>query len=106
MSPEALSQPLFQHGRVVLSPGVVHLALNGSLEAMYHLNRHLHGDWGQVRLYQGLMNEDALKNDKSLVSRYTLGPQRELWIFTRGDRSVTTLILPEERDAFQAELTE
>ena len=41
-------------------------------------------------------NTAALKDGERLLSAYTLPGGERLWIVTEWDRSVTTLLLPEE----------
>ncbi|WP_246247032.1 type I restriction endonuclease subunit M [Candidatus Methylobacter favarea] len=85
----------------------------GAQEALqrYHVNpfqllaRHVRGDWGEVCAEDAQANEDALREGSRLLSAYILAaPVAEheavapvkLWVITEADRSVTTLLLPEE----------
>jgi hypothetical protein len=99
------SIPKFQHGRVLISPGVIDLALQDKLDVMHYFKRHLHGDWGKVPLVYKLMNEQALLENKRVLSAFPFGASSNLYVFTQIDRSVTTLLLDREYRDFRADLT-
>lgn len=42
------------------------------------------------------VNEDALRHGQRLLSAYHTRLSDKLWVITEWDRSVTTLLLPEE----------
>ena len=44
----------------------------------------------------GNLNDRALVNGSRLLSVYTLANGLKVWILTEGDRSSTTVLLPEE----------
>jgi hypothetical protein len=41
-------------------------------------------------------NDAALRDGDRLLSSYAVSPTQQLWIITEYDRSVTTLLLPDE----------
>ena len=104
MSSQDSATPCFQHGRVTLSSGVIDLALQGKLDAVELFKRHLLGDWGNVRLDLGVMNELSLQNKGRLFSVYRVGPTLTLFVVTHLGRSLTVLLLPEEHESFQSDL--
>jgi hypothetical protein len=59
------------------------------------LCRHASGDWGDLDPEDVQLNEDALKSGNRLLSAYGEGRER-FWIITEADRSVTTILLPED----------
>jgi hypothetical protein len=59
------------------------------------LRRHVRGDWGDLDLADKAANETALKHGGRILSAYDTQGGR-LWIITEADRSVTTILLPEE----------
>jgi hypothetical protein len=59
------------------------------------LTRHAAGDWGDVCPDDAQSNEDALKHDDRLLSVYGTG-EKKFWIITEADRSVTTVLMPED----------
>jgi hypothetical protein len=88
---------LFPLGHLVATPGALDLLDRIGTNASTLLLRHQRGDWGSVCAQDGLSNTEAVTAGGRLLSAYELGPARErLWIITEWDRSVTTLLLPEE----------
>lgn len=59
------------------------------------LIRHVSGDWGDMCAEDCTTNEDALRYGSRLMSEYNLDGAR-IWIITEADRSVTTVLFPEE----------
>lgn len=62
------------------------------------LDRYLSGDWGTVCAEDWAANDAATNpdNPSRLLASYPIGSEKTLWIITEWDRSVTTLLLPEE----------
>lgn len=66
-------------------------------ETLEHcLNRHSQGDWGKLDKEDKDANERALTLGGRLMSSYPIPDQGKLWIITEADRTVTTLLLPED----------
>ena len=63
---------------------------------MAYLVRHIAGDWGDVDEDDRRENELSLQHGFRLLSAYTLNSGTKIWIITEADRSVTTVLLPEE----------
>jgi hypothetical protein len=59
------------------------------------LARHVRGDWGDLCPQDMLANENALTQGGRLFSAYGQGSSR-FWIITEWDRSVTTILLPQD----------
>ena len=60
------------------------------------LSRHAAGDWGDVSPHDAAENDAALhQGDGRFMSAYGAGDGR-FWIITEADRSVTTVLLPED----------
>jgi len=61
------------------------------------LRQHVSGDWGEA-----LHPDDAQLNDQALIdggrilSSYQIAPGIVLWVITEGNRSVSTLLLPDD----------
>jgi len=91
-----LSQPRFPAGQLVMTAGVSDLVQQGRLTPVPYLRRHLDGDWGDLCDDDRRSNDAALKSGDRLFSSYQVTPTLKLWIITEWDRSVTTLLLPEE----------
>lgn len=92
----ALSQPRFRAGRLLMTAGVNDLVQRGVFNPGPYLQRHLDGDWGDLCDEDRRSNDTALKNGDRLFSSYRITPDLKLWIITEWDRSVTTLLLPDE----------
>lgn len=60
------------------------------------INRHRSGDWGDLDGEDKQLNEKALENGGSLLSSYKYEDGTKIWIITKADRSVTTILFPEE----------
>lgn len=86
---------LFSMGRVVITPGIDALITSGQLNPTPYLARHLIGDWGDVDAEDWQTNDRALEHGTRLLSAYNT-PAGKIWIITEWDRSVTTMLLPEE----------
>jgi hypothetical protein len=59
------------------------------------LARHATGDWGALCAFDRRQNEIALREGYRVLSSYPVGEER-VWVITEADRSVTTILLPEE----------
>ncbi|HWG45030.1 MAG TPA: hypothetical protein VN688_19830 [Gemmataceae bacterium] len=80
--------------------GQVAITANASLrlsteEVLTALRRHASGDWGDLCPEDTLANDTALHHGGRLFSAYGQGEER-CWIITEADRSVTTVLLPED----------
>jgi hypothetical protein len=82
-------------GRVVATPGALKLLSEIGEDPFDFLARHETGDWGELCAFDRRQNEIALRDGYHVLSSYPLGTQR-VWIITEADRSVTTILLPEE----------
>jgi hypothetical protein len=90
--PYQLMQPRFPLGRIFATPGAI--ALNVDLAR--YLRRHHCGDWGDELCAEDKQaNEHSLKDGTRLLSRFST-PGGSIYIITEHDRSVTTILLPEE----------
>ena len=61
-----------------------------------YLRRHEFGDWGEVGFQDWESNDQALTDETRLFSVYRTQLDERIWVITEADRSVTTLLLPEE----------
>jgi len=82
-------------GKVVATPGALNLLSEAGEDAFDYLARHAAGDWGDLCTFDRHQNERALRNGARVLSSYPVGEER-IWIITEADRSVTTILLPEE----------
>lgn len=84
----------FALGRLLMTPGVRDTIPPS--EVARALRRHSRGDWGDVDVADRQANERALKEGTRLMSVFHTKSSHEFWIITEADRSVTTVLLPEE----------
>jgi hypothetical protein len=83
----------FPLGQVVITANAAqHLDTSAVREA---LRRHAAGDWGDIPAEDACENELSLKEGFRLLSAYGTG-ERRFWIITEADRSVTTVLMPED----------
>ena len=86
----------FNLGRVVATPGAIEALTAAGATPLPYLARHAAGDWGDLDEDDKRMNDLASKLDERILSAYTLTDGTRIWIITEGDRSATTVLLPEE----------
>ncbi len=60
------------------------------------LARHAAGDWGEVDPEDREENELSLREGYRLLSVYRSASGETFWIITEADRSVTTILMPED----------
>jgi len=82
-------------GKVVATPGALSLLTDAGQDAFAYLARHATGDWGELCAFDRRQNEVALREGCRVLSSYPVG-ERKIWIITEADRSVTTILLPED----------
>lgn len=94
-TPFTHDQARFPLGRVVCTPGVRDtIPLPEVVTAL--LVRHQAGDWGDVDAEDRAENELSLREGFRLFSVYRTIAGGTFWVITEADRSVTTVLLPEE----------
>jgi hypothetical protein len=64
-------------------------------EVLTALHRHACGDWGDLCPEDALANDTAVRQGGRVLSAYGQGASR-VWIITEADRSVTTVLLPDD----------
>ena len=85
---------VFRLGRIVATPNALQSVTQEDI--FLGIQRHQAGDWGD------LSEEDCAANDQSLVqgtrilSSYHAASGTKFWIITEADRSITTVLLPED----------
>jgi SAM-dependent methyltransferase len=96
ISAPAASGP-FQLGRLVMTPGIQELIIEGLNVAPY-LERYKRADWGDVDRESRNSNDYAVKTSDHILSAYPVfeAPEGQIYISTNADRSVTTILLPSE----------
>ena len=87
-------EPKFPLGQLVATSNA--LTVLDSRDISTALKRHLSGDWGDLDDHDCKANETALKRNQRLFSAYRSSTGVKFWIITEWDRSVTTVLLPED----------
>ena len=89
----------FTLGRIYLTRGVNDTIADKSSFAKFvtsSIKRHASGEWGNVCHEDRSANEQALVEGSRLFSVYEEAEQPKIWIITESDRSVTTILFPDE----------
>ncbi len=81
-------------GNIVTTPNALKQIPND--EILHSLGHHVQGDWGDLDSEDFQSNERALKLGGRLFSQYHSAQNIKFWIITEADRSVTTVLLPED----------
>ncbi len=88
--------PKFSLGRVVTTPGALRALEEANQNPFEFLARHQVGDWGELCEGDKRENEFSVHNDLRILSAYRTRNNIRIWVITEADRSVTTLLLPDE----------
>src|SRR5229473_925520 len=90
-------QPLFPLGQIVATPGALAALGKAGQTPLEFLAWHVRGDWGELCEEDHKENQLSLERGFRLLSSYrTSSGDTKVWVITEADRSVTTLLLPEE----------
>ncbi len=82
-------------GRVLATPGALKALSDAGEHPFRYLARHAAADWGELCPHDRRENGLALRHGRRDLSSYAVGDGR-IWVITEADRSVTTILLPEE----------
>lgn len=89
----------FPLGQMVMTRGVNDLIAENEAFAKFvtqSLIRHAKGDWGDLSPEDKEENNLSLKKELRLLSAYETPDLPKIWIITEADRSVTTILFPDE----------
>jgi len=92
---------IFPIGKIVATPAALEAIQDSGQSPFFFLDRHSHGDWGEIGQENAAVNDQALSDGERLLSAYRTLKGVRLWIVTEatnddGERELTSLILPEE----------
>lgn len=94
------SEVLLKLGSLVATPGALALLERARVSVSGReglLSRHARGDWGSVSVGDARINDEAMVSGEQILSSYRVNDEGDrIWIITEADRSVTTVLLPEE----------
>ena len=89
-------QPAFELGQLVVTPGALAALKKAGQQPGEFLMRHVNREWGDLDEEGRKENDYCLEHGFRLLGAYKTNAGDRLWIITEADRSVTTLLLPEE----------
>lgn len=84
----------FRLGRIVAAPHA--LAVLTNEEILRAIIRHQSGDWGELDAEDCEANDRAVMQGTRVLSAYRSEKGVPFWLITEADRSVTTVLLPQE----------
>ena len=85
----------FSLGQTVATPGALEILTAAGTSPLALLVRHKSGDWGDVPAEDAKENELSIEKGFRVLSSYPVGSEH-LWVITEADRSVTTILRPDE----------
>ena len=94
MSANEIPIAVFPLGRLVATPNVLQQVCQEDILA--GIKRHHAGDWGDLDEEDRRTNDVCLRNGGRLLSVYHSSTGIKFYIITEADRSVTTVLLPED----------
>ncbi len=86
----------FRLGRLLMTPGAQQALDAAGQNPFIFLLRHASGDWGDVDDEDKQSNELGVAQGRRILSAYRTSQSDRIWLITEADRSVTTILLPEE----------
>ena len=87
----------FKLGRTVATPAALRDLEAVGLTPADLLALHESGDWGsKLPAQDAAANDAAIDGSDRILSSYDIGDGRKLWVITERDRSVTTILRPED----------
>ena len=89
-------RPLFPVGEVVGTPSALKKLAEAKMSPSDLLDRHVHGDYGDLHEEDREANELAVKDGERILSSYPIPGHVRIWIITEADRSSTCILLPSE----------
>lgn len=84
----------FELGRLLITSNAAAVLANA--EVLQALARHARGDWGELCEADRQENELSLREGFRLLSAYRDRSGVRFWVITEADRSITTVLLPED----------
>ena len=88
-------KPLFALGRTLSTPGALTAMDQVDISPLRLLSRHQRGDWGNLSVEDKRENDLSVKEGFRILSAYKIDTVK-FWVITEADRSVTTILRPEE----------
>jgi hypothetical protein len=94
-------KPKFNLGQIVATPGALEALRESGQSPDFFIQKHQHGDWGEVDDEDKQANDRALVDGSRILSAYRTLKGIRIWVITEGvnewgHRAVSTLLLPSE----------
>ena len=86
--------PSLKLGQIVATPNA--LAQINQTDITLALARHVVCDWGDLCAEDKAVNDQAMVEGMRILSAYQAANGTKFWIITEADRSVTTVLLPDD----------
>ena len=92
----------FSLGSIVATPGALAALEEAGQSPAHFLSLHASGAWGELDRDDQQANEDAIAHEGDperhgrVFSSYVTRTGHKIWVITEHDRSVTTVVLPDE----------
>jgi hypothetical protein len=87
---------LFRMGQIVATPGALRALERAGEAPQRFLERHVCGDWGDLDEEDRQENALSLEHSFRLLSAYQTTAGEKLWVITEANRTLTTILLPDE----------
>jgi hypothetical protein len=94
MSAHTIPVAVFRLGRIVVTPNAFESLTQADI--LTGIQRHQAGDWGNLTEDNRSANDRALAEGGRILSAYQATNGTRFWIITESDRSITTILLPED----------
>ena len=94
MSAQTIPVAVFRLGRIIATPNARESITQDDI--LLGIQRHQAGDWGDLTDDNRATNDRALAQGGRIVSAYNAINGTRFWLITEADRSVTTILLPED----------
>jgi hypothetical protein len=92
----------FRLGQIMATPGALAACEESGEDTIHFIQRHAHGDWGDLDAHDKAMNEQAIAREGDpekqlrVLSCYRTRKGVKLYVITEWDRSYTTILLTED----------
>ena len=93
---EKTTKALFDLGSLVATPGALAALAKSGQTPLDFLSRHITGDWGELCEEDRKENQLSVQQGFRILSSYKTNSGEKIWVITEADRSVTTVLLPDE----------
>lgn len=97
-----MAEAKFTLGTIVATPGAIKTLSDAGQDAAHFLELHQSGAWGDMDQEDRRLNDQAIAHEgdpdhqQRVLSSYRTTLNTKIWITTEWDRSVTTILLPNE----------